>query len=309
VGWVTEVDEIQAFYERKRPPEIAWEKAASAIAEGEPMDGYFTLPWWSTERWTDGGLWGAQHNARRLERLARARPAGVSDEGEPWHVGILYPGLPDEYLPQPVGVVTRQGHVGCLPPAASTGGIDTLIRTEGHGFSYFCVPVFVDGHDARVRLPFGPDVSVFDDPWAAAGPGAGEDRVPEPWRINRSHVMAILLAEHGLTPAWTKLAHDLSRLTEEHGVTVLEPLWLEPGSHVVNDVRGDAGADFVDEICSLISVATGPAVTAGTRAVVTRYLHSNSRACQNAREAGIPIYRADGFGGRVAEALRIAHAA
>lgn len=306
---MTDLDEVWAFYDRKRAPEIAWSKAAKAIAEGEPVDDLFTLPWWSTERWTVGGLWGAHRNVSRIRKLVDAHPEGVSDDGKPWHTGILHPGPPDKYLRQPVGVVTREGHVGCLPPEASTGGIDTVVRTKGHGFSYFCVPVFVDGGDPRVRLPFGRDVSAFDDPWAATGPGVGDGRVPKPWRINRSHVMAIHLAKQGLTSTWAKLAHDLSRLTEEHGVTVLKHLSLDPGTHVVNSVRGKAGADFVDRICALANLTTGPTVTNRTRVVVTRHLHSNSGACEEARAAGIPIYRADAFGGGIAEALRLTRSA
>lgn len=294
-----------AFYERQHAPDIPWWKAARAIRRGVPVGEFFTLPWWSTERQTKGFLIGAHHNERRLRKLDRAHPGGFTAEGEPWHVGILYPGIPDEYSERPVGVVTRKGHIGCLSEQASTGGLDVLISTNSHGFAHVCVPVFIEGDDARVPLPYGPDVSPFDDPWVAVGLGNAHDRVLTPLRINRSHLMGLHLAQYGRSATWMNIARDLARLTVDHGVTVLGPLPLQPGDRVVNDVRGQAGFEFVNRICCLVNLPVDRRVNDETSVVVTRYLHSTSAACQEARQRGIPIYRADGFGGGIAEALRL----
>jgi hypothetical protein len=291
-----------SLYEHKRAPDIAWPAAAEAVRRGEPLDDIFTLPWWSTEQQTTSLLWGTQHNRDRIGRLTGARPAGTTVHERPWHVGILYPGVPDQYMQRAVGVVTRAGHVGCLPPDAALGGIDALVRSTDHAFKHVCVPVFIDDDGVRVPLPFGRDVSAFDDPWPPSGDKF--DRVRKPWRINRSHLMAILLAKHGPTDEWLSITNNLVSLTEDQGVTVLEPLSLTPGTRVVNDVRGDAGAAFVDRICDVMGLIVEGSFTPRSRVVITRYLHSMSSGCRAARAAGAPIYRADGFGGSIAEALR-----
>ncbi|GIH10331.1 hypothetical protein Rhe02_83980 [Rhizocola hellebori] len=287
------------LYERKRPPNISWDLAKVAITTGQPQGDYFTLPWFLCERSTKGCLWGAHHNAGRAHKLMQSEPDGVTEDGRPWYIGILYSGAPDEYLEKPVGVVTRTGHVGCLPPEASTGGIDTFVRKRAHGYSYFCVPVV---HAGIVPMPYGPDVSPFDNPWGARDSGGLTDWGPT-WRINRSHLIAIHLAKHGPGEAWRTIAEGLSRLRSEHGVTVLQPIELPLGGEVVNNVRGAVGADFLDRFCSLTGLTTTRAVSGQTTAVVTRYLHSESRACRDARAAGIPIFRTDEFAGRVAEWL------
>ena len=109
---VDDAERVHAFYEGQRRPEIAWWRAAKAIETGEPVGEFFTLPWWTMERQTSGFLIGAHHNTHRLRRLLKAVPAGHSPAGEPWHIGVLYPGLPDWYFDDPVGVMTRKGHVG-----------------------------------------------------------------------------------------------------------------------------------------------------------------------------------------------------
>jgi len=298
---VDDAERVHTFYEGQRRPEIAWWRAAKAIETGEPVGEFFTLPWWTMERQTNGSLIGAHHNRRRLRRLLKAIPAGCSPAGEPWHIGVLYPGLPDRYFEDPVGVMTRKGHVGLFSQFDSDGGLDKLVGTREHGFTHVVVPVFVDDDEsAAVPLPFGPDVSPFDNPWVPTDSGQDE-RLP--WRINRSHLMAIYLARHGRTPRWMSLARRLALLTEEHGVSVLPPLPIEPGRTVVDDVRGEAGSLFLRRICRLAGIMVQESVTDSTCAVVTRYpARLTSRAGQEALARGIPIYRADEFAGRVAEA-------
>ncbi len=174
--------------------------------------------------------------------------------------------------------------------------------TQEHGFTHVAVPVFVDDDEsAAVPLPFGPDVSPFDNPWVPTDTGQDE-RLP--WRINRSHLMAIYLAQHGRTRHWISLARRLAFLTEQHGVSVLAPLVVPPGQTVVDDVRGEVGSAFLKRICDLAGITVADSVTNATSVVVTRYpARLTSRAAQAAAARGIPAYRADEFAGRVAEAM------
>ncbi|MCP3785285.1 hypothetical protein NLX85_18125 [Micromonospora sp. A3M-1-15] len=294
--------DTDAFYDAQQPPSVDWQSLAKGIKDGQLTNGGFTLPWWMAERSSRTRLSGVWHNEARIRKLSSAPPDGIDDEGIPWYVGVLYPGLPDEYSDDIIGVMTKAGHVGCLPSSLSCGGLGQLVRDSASPFKLVCVPVvFGASGDAHLPLPIGTDFGAFNYPWGADG-----QEVSCRFKINRSHLLALHMRRHGLTHEWAQVAATLCLLHEASGVSVLEPLNVSGLYRVYDSVRhrrSEASQQIFDAICEAAGVVVTEEFDTDVDAVIVRRADSETRACRTARDRRIPLFRSDEFTGRIAEAM------
>jgi hypothetical protein len=226
-----------------------------------------------------------------------------------WRPAVLYPGVPDEWTPTAVGVMTQAGHIGCVAGDVCTAGLGKLVRALADAGEYFAVPVHVSPSDAEILTPDGADMSAFDYPWV----GEEDHRYRKPARISRSHVIGLMMIKRGITPRWHALAQRIAAYGEESGVTVSAPLPLFRGARVMVSLR-DPDAEAVIEKASRLTgfeaIPRPRGIIDKQRAkqlgkidaLITRYPDSDVRVCQYARANRIPIYRPDEFIGGLAEA-------
>jgi hypothetical protein len=302
-------EEKYKLYYENNIPEIEWPLAADAVSVGEPTDQFFTLPWRRTES-RSVFLYGVSYNRARITELRSLKVEG-SRARKRRHVGVLYPGVPDEWTSEAVGVATRAGHVGCLEGAMCSAGIGRLVRTLQARGVHFVVPIDIAASgDISIPLPEGQDLSAFDYPWVGSDP----DRYAKPPRINRSNVMGLLMLKHGTGARWRRLATRISSLDESAGVSVSERFPRVSGSRIMVNLRDDATEEAIAKAARLVDfeVVERPrgfidkerAKALGQiDALVTRYPDSDVPVCQFARSYGIPIYRAAEFIGSLSEAV------
>ncbi|MEV4810078.1 hypothetical protein [Micromonospora avicenniae] len=286
-----------ALYETKRPPRLSWSNAAKAIAEGEPRGEFFALPWWQSGQVRWRWIWGAHHNESRIKKLLAAQPDGFDDDGDPWYVGILYPGLSDEYVSDVVGIVTRAGHVGCVWPNLSNGGLSELVRSMGPEFKHFAVPLGVKDGELLMAFPHSSGINFFD--WDdGESPGA-----PAAWRLNRSKVLALYLLQYGPTQKWQRLVDRLDTVPDR-GIRILSALPFSPGYAILKDTRHDHESRAVDRLCQLTGIQVQFGLQGPPDAVVSRSTsESGRRIIQDAERLGVPIYRPETFLGMAAEEM------
>ncbi|MGI5213421.1 hypothetical protein [Plantactinospora sp. CA-290183] len=287
---------------------VDWDRAAQVVRHGEPAAGFFTLPWWQTESRLLS-LYGSDYNKERLTELRRL-PMKRMFGHQGWRTGILYPGVPDEWTPVAVGVMTQAGHVGCVAGDVCTAGLGNLVRALDAAGEYFAVPLHVSSSDVAVLTPDGRELSAFDYPWA----GKDSERHRAAARLNRSHVLGLLMLKHGPTVRWRSLAERISVYGEDSGVTVGPTLPLFEGSRVMVSLRDDTARMAIQRASELVGFEFIPrpkGIIDKRRAneigkidaLITTYPESGVPICEYARRYSIPIYRPDEFVGGLAEAV------
>jgi hypothetical protein len=300
-------EQYERYYQAVTLP-VDWDRATQVIRNGEPDAEFFTLPWWQTES-RSIYLYGADYNKARLTELRRT--PGKKMRGRAlWRPAVLYPGVPDEWTPIAVGVMTQAGHIGCVAGDVCTAGLGKLVRALADAGEYFAVPVHVSPSDAEILTPDGADMSAFDYPWV----GEEDHRYRKPARISRSHVIGLMMIKRGITPRWHALAQRIAAYGEESGVTVSAPLPLFRGARVMVSLRDPDAEAVIEKAARLTGFEAIPrprgiidkqrAKQLGKiDALITRYPDSDVPVCQYARANRIPIYRPDEFIGGLAEAV------
>ncbi|MGV9978315.1 hypothetical protein ACWDUH_11605 [Micromonospora wenchangensis] len=286
-----------ALYETKRPPRLSWSKAAESITAGEPRGDLFALPFWQSGpvRWR--GIWGAHYNESRTEKLLAAEPDGYDDEGDPWYVGVLYPGLSDEYVSDMVGIVTRTGHVGCVWPNISDSGLSEFVCSVNSTFKHFVVPLGVKDGELFQAFPDTSGINFFE--WDDVGSRDGRAA----WVLNKSRILALHLLRCGPTDKWLRLV-DLINSVSVQGVRTLPALPLAPGYAILKEVEHDLESKAIDSICRLMGIQVQFDLQGPPHAVVSRSsIKSERRVIRDARRLGVPIYRPETFLGMAAEEM------
>lgn len=153
-------------YEAKTPPAISWRKAKRAIATTTSSHPFVTIAELRVRPYSDDGQWrdllveprplmGEHHNEARVKRLRATPPHGLTADGLPWYVGILYAAPLDPIwgYEDLVGVVTWVGHVACLLPGGNAmmrPVVDWLAERSQH----YLVPLVADDpNELYVLLP------------------------------------------------------------------------------------------------------------------------------------------------------------
>lgn len=300
-------DETYSEYYEDNRLAVDWDRATRVIETGESSAEFFTLPWWQTKS-KDIFLYGAEYNKARLAEL-RKLPGKRTRDRRKWRAAVLYPGVPDEWTSVAVGVMTPAGHIGCVAGDVCNAGLGKMVRNLGANREVFAVPLHLSRSDASIVTPDGDDLSAFDYPWV----GEDFDRYRKPARLNRSHVMGLLMLKHGLTARWLSAAERIAAYGEESGFSVRPMVPLVRGSRIMVSLREDDAEAAINRVCRLVGFEVVPrprgliddsrAKAIGQiDALITRYPESNVPVCQYARENNIPIYRVDEFIGSLAEA-------
>lgn len=286
-----------ALYETRRPPRLSWPKAAEAIALGEPCGDIIALPFWQSGpvRWR--WIWGAHYNKSRIRKLLAAQPDGYDDQGDPWYVGVLYPGMSDEYVSDMVGIVTRSGHVGCVWPNVSDGGLSEFVCSMSSSSKHLVVPLSIRNGELCHAFPDSSGINFFE--WDDVGSRDGRAA----WVLNKSRVLALHLLRYGPTSKWLRLV-DLINSVSVQGVRTLPALPLAPGYAILKEVEHDLESNAIDSICRLMGIQVQFDLQGPPHAVVSRStIKSERRVIRDARRLRVPIYRPETFLGMAAEEM------
>jgi hypothetical protein len=300
-------DETYSRYYEDIHLEVDWDRATQIIRTGELSANFFTLPWWQAES-RALFLYGTEYNKKRLAELRRL-PWMTAPDRKRWRAAVLYPGVADEWTPVAVGVMTQAGHIGCIAGDVCNAGLGKLIRELEVTGERFAVPLRLSGSDAAVMVPDGKDLSAFDYPWVGEDP----ERYKKAARLNRSHVIGLLMLKHGLTDRWRSLAARIACYGEDSGVSVRQPVPLLAGSRVMVSLREEEAEAAIEKASELVGfeIVPRPRGLIDKRraneigridALITRYPESSVPVCEYARENNIPIFRPDEFIGGLAEA-------
>ncbi|MFC4108015.1 hypothetical protein [Micromonospora zhanjiangensis] len=241
------------------------------------------------------------HNRDRISALLRRRPDGFDDQGTPWYVGILYQGISDHYLEKQVGIVTRAGHVGCVYPYVSSGGLHDLVGSLGPHYEYLAVPLVANGSELEMVLPDTSCFSFFD--WAIGDLGVEL----APWRLNRSKILALHLLRHGVSSSWFQLVRKFALLALGPGLVALEPLMLSENFSVLYEQGGDDEMRQMKQIFRFGGIKVSTDLAGMPSVLVSRSSVQRSRRLlvREAVSRGIPVMRPDTFAGRVIESLAL----